>query len=244
MKRMLIAIAVVALASNAFADTPATGAIVRGVVTSVTGPVITVMNNVKIDVSSAAVTRGRQISNAGALVVGSRVLVVISPAPPARPGVLSAEAVSIDPAEGTVIGPLASLTTTSVTLDGQTIGVDSSTMYDGYWNEKPIHAASDIAAGMPVSVEVTSVSNGLQALEVRVLGPAPASPPIPPLDETTITGAVTSIGADVWTVGTTKINITLKTTIGTPAPKVGDNVAVTGVKLPDGALIADMITVK
>lgn len=61
----------------------------------------------------------------------------------------------------------------------------------------------------------------------------------------TITGTVTAVGDDVWTVGTTKVNITLKTTISTaPAPKVGDTVDVTGVKLPDGALIASTITRK
>jgi len=41
------------------------------------------------------------------------------------------------------------------------------------------------------------------------------------------------------------VNITQKTTISdAPAPKVGDTVAVTGVKLPDGALIASTITRK
>jgi len=46
-----------------------------------------------------------------------------------------------------------------------------------------------------------------------------------------------------WTVGTTQVNITQKTTISdAPAPKVGDAVDVTGVKLPDGALIASTIT--
>lgn len=48
-----------------------------------------------------------------------------------------------------------------------------------------------------------------------------------------------------WTVGTTQANITQKTTISdAPAPKVGDTVDVTGVKLPDGALIASTITRK
>jgi hypothetical protein len=61
----------------------------------------------------------------------------------------------------------------------------------------------------------------------------------------TITGAVTAIGDEVWTVGTRKVNITLKTTISNaPAPQVGDTVDVTGLKLPDGALIADTITRK
>jgi hypothetical protein len=91
-------------------------------------------------------------------------------------------------------------------------------------------------------VDVAAGANGLLALEVRVLGPAPAAPPAPPLDEVTITGAVTAIGDEVWTVGTTKVNITLKTTISSaPAPQVGDTVDVTGVKLPDGALIAGTI---
>jgi hypothetical protein len=140
---------------------------------------------------------------------------------------------------------LTSLTSTAVTLDGQTIAVDSSTMYDGYYNQKPILSAADIAAGVPVSVEVASNANGLLALEVRVLGSVPAPPPVPALDETTITGTVTAIRDDVWTVGTTKVNITLKTTISdAPAPKVGDTVDVTGVKLPDGAVIASTITRK
>lgn len=52
-------------------------------------------------------------------------------------------------------------------------------MYDGYYNQKPALAAADIAAGVPVSVEVASGANGLLALEVRVLGPAPLAP-VPP----------------------------------------------------------------
>jgi hypothetical protein len=41
------------------------------------------------------------------------------------------------------------------------------------------------------------------------------------------------------------VNITLKTTISdAPAPKVGDTVTVTGVKLPDGAIIASTIVRK
>jgi hypothetical protein len=203
------------------------------------------MRNVKIDVSSAAITRGRQSATADKLVVGSRILAVISPSPSVRPGVLQAEAVSIEVDEGTIIGPLTSLTATSVTLDGQTIAVDASTMFNGYWNQKPIHSASEVASGVPVSVEVASLASGLQALEVRVLGPAPLAPPVPPLNETTITGAVTAISPEQWTVGTTQVNITLKTTISdAPAPKVGDAVIVTGVKLPDGAIIASTIVRK
>ena len=209
------------------------------------GPVVTLMRNVKVDVSSAVITRGRQAATAGGLVVGARILAVISPSASARPGSLPAEAISIDPDEGTIIGALTSLTPTAVTLDGQTIAVDSSTMYDGFYNQKPVLAAADIQPGVPVSVEVASTANGLVALEVRVLGPAPAAPPAPPLDEVTITGTVAAIGAEVWTVGTTQVNITQKTTISdAPAPKVGDAVDVTGVKLPDGALIASTITRK
>ncbi|HEY2093784.1 MAG TPA: DUF5666 domain-containing protein [Thermoanaerobaculia bacterium] len=247
MKKLIIVIALFAIAGGAFAaDTGGvTGAVVRGTITSVSGPVVTLMRNVKVDVSSAVVTRGRQTMTADGLVVGSRILAVISPSPSGRPGVLPAEAVSVDPDEGTIIGPLTSLTSTAVTLDGQTIAVDSSTMYDGYSNQKPVLSAADITAGVPVSVEVASVPNGLVALEVRVLSPAPLAPPAPPLDEATITGTVTAIGDEVWTVGATKVNITQKTTISdTPAPKVGDTVDVTGVKLPDGALIASTITRK
>jgi hypothetical protein len=247
MKKLIIVIALFAVTCSVFAaDTSAaTGAVVRGTITSVNGPVVTLIRNVKVDVSSAVVTRGRQAMTADGLVVGSRILAVISSSASARPGALPAEAITVDPDEGTIIGPLTSLTSTAVTLDGQTIAVDSSTMYDGFYNQKPILSASDIPAGVPVSVEVASGANGLLALEVRVLGPAPAAPPAPPLDEVTITGAVTAIGDEVWTVGTTKVNITLKTTISNaPAPQVGDTVDVTGVKLPDGALIADTITRK
>jgi|GEM_PF-3922338 len=246
MKKLIIVIALFAAAGRAFAaDTGSrTGAVVRGTITSVSGPVVTLMRNVQVDVSSAVITRGRQTMTADGLVVGARILAVISSSPSSRPGVLSAEAISVDPDEGTIIGPLTSLTSTAVTLDGQTIAVDSSTMYNGFYNQKPVLSAADIPAGAPVSVEVASVANGLVALEVRVLTP-PVAPPAPPLDEATITGTVTAIGDDVWTVGTTKVNITLKTTISTtPAPKVGDTVDVTGVKLPDGALIASTITRK
>jgi hypothetical protein len=242
MKKLIISIALVVAATTASAQTPtATGAIVRGVVTSITGPTITVMRNVKIDVSSALIRRGQQAANADALLVGSRVLAVISPSPSPKPGVLAAEAVTIDPAEGSIIGPVTSLSATSVVVDGQTIAVDASTLFNGYYGKQPVHAASDVVTGAPVAVEVASVASGLVALEVRVLGPAPLAPPAPPLDEKTITGVVTAIAADAWTVGTTKVNITGKTTISTPTPKVGDTVTVTGVKLPDGALIASTI---
>jgi len=248
MKNLIIVIALFAAApGGAFAanTSAATGAVVRGTITSVSGPVVTLMRNVKVDVSSAVITRGRQAMTADGLVVGARILAVISPSPSTRPGVLPAEAISVDPDEGTIIGPLTSLTSTAVTLDGQTVAVDSSTMYDGYYNQKLVLSAAGIPAGVPVSVEVASVANGLVALEVRVLGPAPLAPRVPPLDEATITGTVTAIGDEVWTVGTTKVNITKKTTISAaPAPKVGDTVDVTGVKLPDGALIADTITRK
>jgi hypothetical protein len=60
-----------------------------------------------------------------------------------------------------------------------------------------------------------------------------------------MTGGVTAIGDEVRTVGTTQVNITLKTTISdAPAPKVGDTVTGTGVKLPDGAIIASTIVRK
>jgi len=248
MRKLIIVIALFAVAGGAFAAAdsgPGAGAVVRGTITSVSGSVVTLMRNVKVDVSSAVITRGRQAMTADGLVVGARILAVISPSPSTRQGVLQAEAISVDPDEGTIIGALTSLNSTSVTLDGQTVAVDSSTMYDGYYNQKPVHAAADIPEGAPVSVEVASVANGLVALEVRVLGSVPAAPPVPPLNEATITGTVTAIGNEVWTVGTTKVNITLKTTISaSPAPKVGDTVDVTGVKLPDGALIASTITRK
>lgn len=203
------------------------------------------MRNVKVDVSSAVITRGQKAATADGLLVGSHVLAVISSSPSARPGVLPAEAVSVDADEGTIIGPLTSLTSSAVTLDGQTIAVDSSTTYAGFASLKPVQSAAEILPGVPVSVEVASTATGLIALEVRVLGPAPLAPPAPPLDEVTITGAVTSIGDEAWTVGTTKVNITPKTTISdAPAPKVGDTVDVTGVKLPDGAIIASTITRK
>lgn len=247
MKKLIIVIALFGIAAGAVAaDSGAgPGVVVRGTITSVKGPVITLMRNVNVDVSSAVITRGKQTMTADGLVVGSRILAVISPAPSAHPGVLPAEAISVDADEGTIIGPLSSLTSTAVTLDGQTIAVDSSTMYDGFYNQKPVRSAADIPAGVPVSVEVASVATGLVALEVRVLGSEPPAPPVPPLDETTITGIVSTIGDEVWTVGATKVNITLKTTISAaPAPKVGDTVDVTGVKLPDGALIASTITRK
>jgi hypothetical protein len=247
MKKLIIVIALFGAAGGAFAaDTAAaTGAVVRGTITSVSGPVVTLMRNVKVDVSSALITRGKQAMTADGLVVGSHILAVISSSASGRPGSLPAEAIAVDPDEGTIIGPLTSLTSTAVTLDGQTIAVDSSTMYDGFYNQKPVLSAADIPAGVPVSVDVASNANGLLALEVRVLGPAPAAPPAPPLDDVTITGTVTAIGDTVWTVGTTNVNITPKTTISsTPAPKVGDTVDVTGVKLPDGALIASTITRK
>lgn len=248
LKKLIIVVAMFAtLVTGAFAaDTgAAAGAVVRGTITSVSGPIVTLMRNVKVDVSSAVITRGRQAATADGLVVGSRILAVISSSPSTHPGVLPAEAISIDPDEGTIIGPLTSLTSTAVTLDNQTIAVDSSTMYDGFYNQKPVLAAADIPAGVPVSVEVASSANGLLALEVRVLGPQPPAPPVPAPDQVTLTGTVTAIGDQVWTVGTTTVNITQKTTISTaPVPKVGDTVDVTGVKLPDGALIADTITRK
>lgn len=48
------------------------------------------------------------------------------------------------------------------------IAVDSSTKYDGFYNRKPVLTAADMPSGL-VPIEVASNSNGLLALEVRVL---------------------------------------------------------------------------
>ncbi|HMC69208.1 MAG TPA: hypothetical protein VKJ07_08655, partial [Mycobacteriales bacterium] len=75
MKNLIIVIVLFAVAGFGLAADTGTGpgAIVRGTITSVNGPVVTLMRNVKVDVSSAVITRGRQAATAGGLVVGARI---------------------------------------------------------------------------------------------------------------------------------------------------------------------------
>jgi hypothetical protein len=210
----------------------------RGVVTSVKGNTITLLKGMNVDVSAANVTHRGNAAAASDLVPGMRVRVVIASTKPS--GTLVAGKVYIEAPDATIVGPIDSVTSGSITVAGQTFSTDATTTYGGFANGTPIRTAADLKSGMPVAVDILLSANGLAAGRVIAVGPPPPPPAMPEPSHTTLTGGITSIAPAQWTVGTTTVYIAPKTLIS-GSPAVGDTVTVDGIPTTEGAIIASAI---
>jgi Domain of unknown function (DUF5666) len=218
--------------------TPAPDTTIRGIITVVKGNAITLAKGLTIDVSGAEITRQGVAVNRSDLDVGNRVRAVVTATK--NSGALVASKVLIEGADLTIIGTIEAATPASVTVIGQSLSLDKQTVYGGFAAGTTVAAAKDLKGGMPVAIDATSAPNGLSATRIVAIGPPPPAPPLPEPAQKTVTGAVTAIGKEQWTVGTTTIYISPKTQIS-GAPAVGDTASVTGIGTTEGAVIASTI---
>ena len=244
-RRVMILALAVAAALSASAAVPASPPLlngtVRGVVTDVNGPTVTIMRNVVLDTSGARLTRRGKPVSADVLTRGMRVTVAVSTIRPNRPGVLVAETITVDPADAALTGPLDAVASGAITLLGQQVAVSDETFFGGFVEGNAVHAASDLKAGLPVEVEIAAAPDGAVATSVIAIGPAPRAPQPPPANHGTAVGVVSSIADHVWTVGGTKVFVVDQKTVITGAPAVGDTVSAEGLRTPDGAIIASTV---
>lgn len=241
---LILSIAVVAaMAVQAAvpAPPPLLNGLVRGVITDVKGPNITIMHSVVVDTGNATVTRRGKSQAAGDLQPGTRVTITVSTTSPNKPGVLLADKIVVDQSEAVLSGPLEAVGNKSVTVLGQQIRVADDTFFTGFVDGSALQSASGLKVGYPVDVEILPDANGPVALSVTAIGPSPRAPQPPPVNHDSITGAVTAINDQVWTVAGIRVYAVDKKTVITGNPAVGDTVHVEGLKTPDGAIIAGSI---
>jgi hypothetical protein len=117
----------------------------------------------------------------------------------------------------------------------------SETFFGGFIDGKGVQSASALKLGYPVDVEIATATDGPVALSVTAIGPSPRVPQPPPVNHATVTGIVSAIDHNTWTVGGTRVYAVDKKTIITDNPRVGDTVVVEGLKTSDGAIIANTI---
>jgi len=216
---------------------PAPQTTIRGIVTAVAGSKVTLLKGLTIDVSGAKITK-RNVPAPDALVVGARIRAFIDEVKSA--GALVADSVIIEAPDATITGTISALTPAAITVGGQVLSLGSDTQYGGFAAGIAVRAAADLKTGMPVVVDVATTNGGLAATRVVAIGPVPAPPPRPQAAQTSVTGSVSRLGLNTWTVGGTTVYLSPKTTmIGNPG--LGTSVVVTGVKTPEGAVIANVI---
>lgn len=230
---------------TAFAATPAAPRLlngtVRGVITDVKGSTITIMHAVTIDTSGATATRRGKSEATGDLQPGTRVTVAVSTMKPNKQGVLLADKITIDPSEATLSGPLDAVSDKGLSVLGQQVRFADATFFSGFVDGKGVRSASDLKLGYPVDVEIVPATDGPIALTVTAIGPAPRAPQPPAVNHETITGSVSAIDHNTWTVGGTRVYVVEQKTVVTGNPRVGDMVVVEGLKTSDGAIIASTI---
>jgi hypothetical protein len=240
MKTTLLMLSLLAAATSFAAQpvTPAPETTIRGVITIVKGNAITLAKGLTIDVSGAEITRQGVAVNRSDLEAGSRVRAVVTATKSS--GALVASKIFIEGTDLTIIGTIEAVTPASVTVIGQSLSVDTKTVYGGFAAGTAVQSAKDLKSGMPVAIDAAVVPGGLSATRIVAIGPPPPAPPLPEAAQATVTGAVTARASDTWTVGATTVYISPKTTIS-GAPAVGDTAVVTGIKTTEGAIIASAI---
>ncbi len=216
---------------------PAPQTMIRGVVTSVAGSKVTLLKGLTIDVSGAKITK-RNVSAPDAVVVGARVRAFINDTKSS--GALVADSVIVEAPDATITGTISAVTAASITVGGQVLSLGADTQYGGFAAGTAVRAAEDLKTGMPAIVDVAATNGGFAATRVVAVGPAPAPPPRPQAAQTSITGAVSRVGVNTWTISGTTVYLSPKTTM-LGSPGLGTNVVVTGVKTPEGAVIANII---
>lgn len=243
MRKALLAVIAVACAASAMAaeiPVPSAPPMIRGTVTEIKGKRITLLRSIVVDVTNAAIQKRKKNASLEALGPGSRVTVTVAGVGKQAGGVLLGEMVTIDAPDGQVTGTLEARGNGTITVAGQTIGVDGETYVGGFQDAKPVSALAELKADYPVAVDVVAGEKGLVAVSVMAIGPAPATPPIVPSTYTTFSGVVKAVGETSWTVGETKVVVNAKTKIPETLA-VGDTAFVAGIKLADGAVLAETI---
>ena len=220
---------------------PTLNGLVRGVITDVKGPSVTIMHSIVVDTGNARLTRRGKTVPADVLAPGTRVTIAIATTKANKPGVLVADTITIEQPEATVNGPLEAASATSVQILGQQFLVTDDTWFGGFVDGKAAQSAADLKTGYPVEVEIVPGTNGPAAVNVIAIGPSPRVPQPPPANHATVTGAITAIANNVWTVAGTRVYVVDQKTQITGSPVVGDTVQAEGLKTPEGSIIANTI---
>lgn len=242
MKRMSLLVVCLAVRSLMADVPPLLNGQVRGVITDVKGPTITIMHSVDVDTGNARVTRRGNARSVSELRPGTRVTIAIATVKANKPGVLVADTITIDPSEATLSGPLEAASTQSVTVLGQQIRLAEDTFYGGFVDGKALQSPSALKLGYPVDVEIVTSADGPLAFSVTAIGPSPRAPQPPPVNHASVTGVIASINDNVWMVGGTRVFVVDKKTVVTGSPAVGDRIEAEGLKTPDGAIIANTVS--
>lgn len=199
---------------RAISPSPMSGNTVTGVVSAVSGNLVSLAGGlVAIDSSHAQVT--------GTIKVGSLIFAILSTGDIAPNAPLPASVIAVtEVPDVTLSGPVQAIQGQTLTVLGRTIAVDANTSFGG---SHQVHGLSDVAVNDAVMVEANVTNHALTATKILVFAPVAHMPVL-------IHGTVKSIGTNSWVItdGHGKdvtISINAQTKI-LGSPKVGDPVDV------------------
>lgn len=233
-----------ALSAAAFADErpekeASSGASVSGVVSTVSGDIITIMNGrIAIDATGARFdgrSGGASISD---VTPGVRIVATIRNSDAAAGATLQAVHIAIlDLPDGMLAGPITAINTAAGTFTvlGATVQVTTATrILKG--RENAAGTIADLKVGDHVVAEVRVATGGLIAETLLVL---------PPVPSVSLDGTVKSIGAASWVIAPHEgADITVIVNADTKiegSPKVGDAVRIIGNRDAAGNIVATAI---
>lgn len=123
----------------------------------------------------------------------------------------------------------------------KTIGTTSWTITEADGRDRAVTVTADTRiVGDPVvgdTVDVLGTRDSTGGFLAQVISKVVVPIPTP---DATVTGVVRSIEGTVWTVGDVKVLVSPMTRI-VGSPRVGDTVKATGMRMPDGSLMAKSI---
>lgn len=170
---------------------PAPGTTVSGIVTSVSGNIIALAGGlVSVDASQAQISneRGNTISIAS-ITPGSMVVAILNSSTVAPNAPLPAMIIGVARVPQVALsGPLQTIGTSSITLLGRTVTVDSNTTFGGR-----AHSLAELVVNDVVHVQANNVNGALVASMITSQSPLPHP-------STVIHGTVKSIGTDSWVI--------------------------------------------
>lgn len=200
---------------------------VSGVVSSVNGNVVTILNGALAIDTTGAVFQGRNGTSSIADVrPGSRIVAVITNADAAPGTALKASTVTVlDQPDGTLTGPVQAvdLAGSTFTVTGTRVHVTPETKIQGAARGAGGQTLADIKVGDVIAAEVRVSGSGVTATQVFV---------VPPIPSTLMIGTVKSITPTLWIVTArdgkdVTVTVSPQTRIE-GGPKVGDTVHVVG----------------
>ena len=197
------------------------GTTVSGMVTAVSGNVISLANGlVTIDATNAKIADDHgSTGSIASITTGTTIFAILSTSTPAANAPLPASVIAVHRlAQVELSGPVQSTTASTLTVLGRTITVDANTSFGGH-----VKALSDILPNDIVAVEANAVGGTLIAASVLDF---PTIVNMPKL----IHGTVKSIGTTSWTITDTAgkdwtVVINAQTKI-IGDPKAGDSVEI------------------